>query len=135
MGYAVYEDHPAQALGVERWAGYGVPAVCDVEDCGVEINRGMGYRCEEWVSCIYDPETEEEVELEMEGCDLSFCIDHQGHPRHGDNVTPKPDTPAWQGFMLLHDSWANWRTENPEKVEIMRLTADLDAARILIEED
>lgn len=29
MGYALFDDREALAAGVTRWAGYGVPAVCD----------------------------------------------------------------------------------------------------------
>ena len=46
MGYQVYEDHWAKEYGVDRWAGYGVPAVCDFPDCTVKIDGGTDYRCE-----------------------------------------------------------------------------------------
>lgn len=100
MGYAVYEDSTARDRGVERWAGYGVPAVCDMPGCEVKIDRGMGYRCED----------------QEEGCGLQFCNEHLDHLTHGDNITPKPDTAEWVEWMLTDESWGQWRAENPERV-------------------
>lgn len=136
MGYAVYEDRAARDLGVERWAGYGVPAICDLPGCSAEIDRGMGYRCEEYTvyryfdadgeQCTSEDDWEDEREEQAEGCGLHFCSDHLDHGHgHGDDVTPKPDTYAWVDHMLTDDSWEGWRTENPEKTA--QLTAALAA--------
>lgn len=116
MGYQVYEDRAARDLGVERWAGYGVPAICDHPECEAEIDRGFSYRCGE------DDEA---------GCGLSFCASHlliggvdpemcirccEEEPP----FTPKPDTAEWESWMLTDDSWRTWRDENPERVAAMR---------------
>lgn len=118
MGYAVYEDFEARMRGVTRWAGYGVPAICDHPDCSAEINRGMGYRCEErWIE---DEGTGEEAR--EEGCMLFFCGEHSEiscSPEH-DDFTPKPDTQEWVEFILTDESWAQWRAENPKRVEWMK---------------
>lgn len=121
MGYAVYEDMAARDRGIERWAGYGVPAVCDWPDCDVEIDRGMGWRCEESVTYEWDEDLEVESEDVGEGCGLHFCGEHSGHETHGDDVIPKPDTPEWEDHMLSDESWEQWRGENPTRVEAMKL--------------
>ena len=111
MGYQVYEDSAARDLGVERWAGYGVPAVCDQPECAASIDRGLGYRCE--------------------SCGLSFCSSHLyiggGDPQMCQRCcdeeppfTPKPDTVEWERWILDTESWSQWRDENPERVETMR---------------
>lgn len=131
MGYQVYEDREARDFGVYRWAGYGVPAVCDAPHCDVEINRGLGYRCENYVRYeYYDAEGnitfggdwEDEVEIDEEGCHLNFCDEHSAHdtPGHTDETMPKPDTLEWVQHMLTDESWERWRSENPEKVAQMK---------------
>ncbi|WP_336633629.1 MULTISPECIES: hypothetical protein [unclassified Microbacterium] len=120
MGYQVYEDRAARDLGVERWAGYGVPAVCDHPDCAEAVDRGLGYRCGD-------------IGGEA-GCGLSFCSGHlhmdggatQKCERCRDEeppFTPKPDTAEWESWMLTDDSWAQWRAEHPDRVEQMRARA------------
>lgn len=120
MGYQVYEDRAARDLGVDRWAGYGVPAVCDEPECQAEIDRGFSYRCGE------DDET---------GCGLSFCSSHLyiggGDPQmcarccDGEEpFTPKPDTAEWESWMLTDDSWQEWRDEHPERAAAMRARAE-----------
>ena len=115
MGYQVYEDTDG------RWAGYGVPAVCDWPDCSAAIHRGLGYKCEENVTYTYD-ENEEETERIEPGCGLFFCEEHRyrtdEHMR--DDVVPKPDTAEWIEFMLTDDSWEQWRTEHRARVDQMR---------------
>jgi hypothetical protein len=120
MGYGVYED----PFTAGRWAGYAVPAECDVADCHVKIDRGMGYRCETYQrydldlededSPNYDPEYDGE---EVEGCNLHFCSAHLDHDIHGDDVVPKPDSLEWRRWQLHHESWAEWREHNPDIVE------------------
>ncbi|MBC9927198.1 hypothetical protein [Leucobacter sp. cx-169] len=127
MGYATYEDRPAGKLGVERWAGYAVPAVCDVPSCENVINRGMDYRCEEFVTYgEEDPVTFEEPEIVRPGCQLHFCDAHQEHSVHGDGVTPKPDTDEWVRYLLSDPEASVWRYENPDRVA--KLQARIDAA-------
>ncbi len=146
MGYAVYEDQPARALGVERWAGYGVPAVCDVAGCKTRIDRGMDYRCETYIVYIDvdtdgnpcaedDPNWADEVDEEHEGCQLHFCAQHGDHSVHGDDVTPKPDTSEWIAFMLSDESWADWRTENSEKTKQMRAALAAEKGQTHDEDD
>lgn len=124
MGYAVYEDHTAKALGVERWAGYGVPAICDIPDCKTTINRGMDYRCETFWRDHLNEETGDQTESEEQGCGLHFCHNHLNHDQHHTNgITPKPDTPTWIHHMLNDDSWETWRTENPDKTHALTTAA------------
>jgi len=136
MGYAVYEDRAARDRGVDRWAGYGVPAVCDFADCTELIARGMGFRCEEYTTWRYattDGEeltaeefedrgeaSDQEIEEQQEGCGLHFCGAHSDHETHGDSVTPKPDVPEWEQHMLTDDSWAPWRAANPDRTAAMK---------------
>lgn len=111
MGYAVYEDRPALDYGVERWAGYGVPAVCDYPECDTEIDRGMGFRCSENA-------------MGKKSCEMHFCPEHlYDHKSHKHSV-PKPDTAEWEAHVLADESWAEWRDQNPEKVASMRARAD-----------
>lgn len=123
MGNAVYEDEAARDLGVTRWAGYGVPALCDEPDCAAEIDRGLGYRCGDARDGF--------------GCGLSFCSEHLWYsPRDGEPqmcqrccdseepVEPKPDTAEWEQHMLTDESWAQWRDEHPAATAAMRARAD-----------
>lgn len=115
MGYAVYRDPEDSS----RWAGYGVPAECDMPDCTTRIDRGMGYRCEEHV--FYDEDDEgDETEREEPGCELHFCEKHLYDPEDHENVTPKPDSIEWLRHMLTDDSWADWRRENPDETAAHR---------------
>lgn len=107
MGYQVYPQG-------SRWAGYGVPAECDQEGCGREINRGLGYMCGEGFS-----EPDEYGYEDTRGCDMFFCEDHRYEHDCG-NVVGKPDSLEWEAFMLTDESWELWRAENPAKVEAMR---------------
>lgn len=119
MGYAVYEDRDARDLGIERWAGYGVPAVCDAPTCTAEIDRGLAYKCESDTRYDIEEETGVESETEVEGCGLYFCGSHQAHGNH-EGAVPKPDTPEWNAHLLTDDSWQEWRDLNPEKVAKLR---------------
>lgn len=125
MGYSVYEDRDAHDHGVSRWAGYGVPAVCDWPTCSTEINRGLGFKCERRYI-----ETEDGEEIEEDGCGLYFCIEHLALgcvPEH-DGFTPKPDTAEWEQWMLTDESWEPWREEHPEVVAQLRQRHDLEKA-------
>lgn len=125
MGYAVYMDADARDAGVTRWAGYGVPGICDYPTCSREINRGLGFKCERRYV-----EGDGGEELEVEGCGLYFCLDHlpAGCPDGHDTFTPKPDTAEWVQWMLTDESWETWRQENPETVAQLRQRHQLEAA-------
>lgn len=102
-----------------RWnrdVGYGVPAQCDHPDCNKDIDRGLGY------VCGGDPYGGEH------GCGLFFCGEHQVYAEHAgkflcercaqqqDPFEAKPDTREWINWKLTHDSWQQWRDENPNTV-------------------
>lgn len=118
MGYAVYEDPETKG----RWAGYGVPAECDMPGCNIEIDRGLGYKCESghadedaWED---QDEDERDPEFEDYGCGLYFCESHD-YPigDSHDKLTPKPDTLEWVHHILTDESWDQWRAENPALVD------------------
>lgn len=114
----------------ENWKrdiGYGVPATCDHPGCGKTIDRGLPY------VCGGEPYGGEH------GCGLYFCDDHLLLPmdggasqvcdrcHDGDNpFEPTPDRPEWIRHKLTHESWKQWRDENPE--EVAALTKALEAA-------
>lgn len=119
MGYEVYE------VG-KRFGGYGVPAICEHPGCNKEIDRGMAY------ACGGEPFSEL-------GCDRYFCGKHLEYhefntgygSREGLSVCKrcaqrkkpfpyKPEHPDWVNHILTHDSWAEWRKENPEKVKELK---------------
>lgn len=113
MGYAVYDD----LTGLDRFAGYGVSAYCDFPGCDVKIDRGMGYRCEMYWDYEYDEDTEDEVEVALEGCGLHFCEKHLFHTTHGDVEWDGREHLEWLRWQLYARSWAEWREQNPKKVE------------------
>lgn len=110
MGYAVYFDN--------RWAGYGVPAECDMPDCHTLIDRGLGYKCEETSDSFEDPETGIETQFALGGCGLFFCSEHLYLDCLVDHVgvEPKDELPAFMLFQLTDESWAQWRVEEPRQV-------------------
>ena len=123
MGYGVYEEP-----GNGRWAGYMVPAKCDSPGCEAEIDRGLGWKCEEHV----DTEPGSGDEVVLEGCGLFFCGDHLYDASSHHTATPKPDTAEWMAWQLVHESWQQWRDDRPERVATMRelvTEADLEKAR------
>jgi hypothetical protein len=124
MGYSIYFDSRRN-----RDLGYGVPAVCDHPDCENEINRGLSYLCGD------QPYTGGE-----HGCSLYFCGEHKSYHttviggdehdcdvpncqlcercQHGlTEFDMKPDTKKWMQWKLSHESWQQWRDENPQEVE------------------
>jgi hypothetical protein len=129
MGYQVYEDIPARDYGVRRWAGYGVPAICDFAECEAEIDRGMGYRCEEYTRytyfdehsnpCAVTDDWDDEREEQVVGCQLHFCEEHSEHSTHKGSI-PKPDTAEWVAWMLADESWTEWRSDNPSMVAALQ---------------
>lgn len=100
-----------------RDVGYGVPAVCDHPDCNASIDRGLSFVC-----CGSQPYGGKD------GCGLYFCYDHhvgqKGECERCEGgekpFEPKADTPEWINHKLTDDSWAQWRTENPEQVATLR---------------
>ena len=112
------------AIGYEngRDIGYGVPAVCDKPGCNAQIDRGISYCCGDYATDY--------------GCGLYFCTAHLAHriPRGSDMVVqicprciryrppydPKPDVADWIRHKLTHESWSQWRQENPDEVENMK---------------
>ena len=129
MGYQVYEDSKTG-----RWAGYGVPAECDRPDCATKIDRGLAYRCEDhghWrplLGVVHSGQTgipipKIEVEwvwVEEEGCGLFFCPTHLPNLALHYGILPKGESPEWLHYILTHESWAQWRKENPDKVKEYR---------------
>lgn len=123
MGYAVYDQGT-------RWAGYGVPAECDHPDCTTAIHRGLDYRCDEWIEWKYflegvevsgDGDWDNEVEIERDdGCGFFFCEQHSDHPGHSQvKVMGKPDSAEWVAHILTDESWAQWRRENPSRLNAL----------------
>ena len=126
MGYQVYEDSKTG-----RWSGYGVPAECDRPDCATKIDRGLAYRCEDhghWrplLGVVHSGQTgipipKIEVEwvwVEEEGCGLFFCPTHLPNLALHYGILPKGESPEWLHYILTHESWAQWRKENPDKVK------------------
>jgi hypothetical protein len=101
-----------------RDIGYGVKCYCDHPQCWAEIDRGLSYVCG---SEPYGGE---------HGCGLYFCCHHLRHIRHGVSLCPrcarykppfkpKDDHRDWAWHKLRHDSWAQWRIENPDKAKAL----------------
>lgn len=92
----------------QRDIGYGVPAFCDHPGCGEEINRGLGYRCED----------------ENCGCSKFYCLTHR-YARHTHDAPPSRVHPLWRNHLLTDNSWRLWRLANPERVAVLRAEVDL----------
>lgn len=110
MGWAVGFDS-----NHDRDVGYGVPAVCDHPECNERINRGLSYVCG---NDVYGGER---------GCGLFFCSEHRSGDglcecceKGVDHFQLKPDVSDWIDWKLTDESWAQWRSENPEKVLAMQ---------------
>lgn len=131
MGYQVYRVGKRTEPGY-RYGGYGVPAYCEFPSCEEEIDRGVSFACGDEPFSEY-------------GCDRYFCSKHKrwgawdeenekwcdceddcDHEFHhycdrclsGDDSFPyKPEHPEWVYHVLNHESWGEWRKENPEMVE------------------
>lgn len=115
MGYSIGDEWTTKGW---RARGYGVPAWCDFPGCKTEIDRGLAYKCEEYVHYeeVFDEEGDlvEEQEIEDEGCGLYFCSEHEGcgESHFVIGVLP-PEHPTWIKHVLKDESWAKWREENP----------------------
>jgi hypothetical protein len=112
-----------------RDVGYGVPCTCEYPACKKKIDRGLAYVCGDF------PGSDEF------GCSGYFCYKHlsyykddqgKGHqacdrcchnytlPEDFDYKTEwlpeyprKPDIEEWQHWKLVHESWEEWRLEQP----------------------
>lgn len=96
VGYAVYFVNNTQ-----RWQGYVVPGICDKPGCDNRIDYGLGYKCEDG------------------DCWLCFCEDHSNLNRHKkkhNKISPKINLPEWDSWMLMEESWRQWRDEYPDLV-------------------
>lgn len=107
MGYGLYWEYG-------RWQGYGVPAYCDYPGCHEEVDRGLGYRHEE------DQEMPPQV---------FCCAKHSNTPLDSFEVESK-EHPEWLRWVLTHDSWEQWRQENPETVREYREMLEAQGERI-----
>lgn len=118
MGYSIGTGRNGRDIG------YGVPAICDSPKCSKRIDRGMSYCCGGY------------GQSDM-GCGLYFCSDHlyyhkfRGEEnytdfcirciRHRMPYEPKPDILEWVAWKLYDESWKEWREENKEKVERLKI--------------
>lgn len=74
----------------------------------------------------FDDEGELLEVVEDSGCGWFFCSDHSYDAEtHVRVTTAKPDCDEWVLHLLGHESWAEWRAQNPDavlKYEIRVLT-------------
>lgn len=94
----------------KRDIGYGVPAYCDHPGCGAEIDRGLSFVCKA------------ERPYGGSGCGRYYCPEHStgfGKCKHPKDAPLSPDHPDWIAHKLTHESWQQWRDENPEEVARM----------------
>ena len=110
----------------DRDIGYGVPAYCDHPDCNEEIDRGLSFVCGG------------EPYGGSEGCGLYFCRKHldcdinesesvmpqlcERCIKNLEPFNPSPEHPEWIEWKLTHESWQQWRDENPEAVKQLQAT-------------
>ena len=100
----------------DRDIGYGVPSICDHPECHEEIDRGLGYVCG---NDVFGGE---------DGCGLFFCENHRVNLKGQcqrcnegkEPFEPKPDVKQWKDWKLTHESWSQWREENPDEVEKLK---------------
>jgi hypothetical protein len=126
MGWSVGAD-----LDHDRHRGYGVPAWCDAyaKGCREVIDRGLGYACDAYEHYYVTDEEGEEIEVEFDNLDhpIFVCGDHTCKDVDEDNLPP--EHPEWLEHVLTDESWEQWRTENPEKVD--KYQASLETQRNL----
>lgn len=131
MGYAIYQMNG-------RDCGYGVPAICEHPGCNENIDRGMGYCCGSapdseqgchmyfcgkhlfYVSRINEDGEEEHSTQLCEICSLNFKLGDDNYKLHAALFPEKPDTEEWCHWKLEHESWQEWRDNNPEDVKKLR---------------
>lgn len=132
MGYQVYRVK--KTSGGYRFAGYGVPAICEHPDCNKEIDRGMSYACggepfsdfgcdryfcEAHLHYTGIDETKGAICRHRNDCDcesVQLC-DKCRDPKSKGYYPYKEETKEWCRHVLKDASWKEWRDENPEMVE------------------
>lgn len=137
MGYAIYQMNG-------RDCGYGVPAVCEQPDCNEEIDRGMAYCCggapdsEHGCNMYFcaahlyfgapfeDGSTHQVCEICFLNRKLDAIDPDGGWKLHAATYPEKPDVEEWCHWKLDHESWEQWRSENPK--EVTKLKAVVKAA-------
>jgi hypothetical protein len=126
MGYQIYQ------VG-NRWGGYGVPCVCEFPTCKKRIDRGISYACGgepfSELGCdryfcekhrqytYFDPEQDDGICKHEDDCE---CETAEVCERCAKNEQPfpyKPEVKSWVRHLLKHESWAEWRKKNPQKVK------------------
>lgn len=132
MGYGVYERNG-------RFQGYSVPAFCDHSGCLNEIDRGMGYACcenpnhtqhcggfyceEHRYNYIYEDELEDMDDEELEALKLDRddkAEEDDGIIRCNHGEIEQKEHPNWVNHVEAHESWSEWRLENPTKLEELK---------------
>jgi len=126
MGYQVYRIH--KDIGNYRFAGYGVPAICEHPNCNEEIDRGMAF------ACGGEPNSER-------GCDRYFCSKHlifhtfnlngerkclqvcERCDKYKKPFPYKEEHKDWVEHVLKDESWEDWRKEekNEKVIEYSKL--------------
>lgn len=101
-----------------RFVGYGVPAFCDHPKCTAQIDRGLAYVC-----CNQEPYGGDR------GCGLYFCEKHStgfegrcmrcARSRPTPYTITKPEHPVWLKHLINDESWADWRREDPDRLEAL----------------
>lgn len=131
MGYAVYD------VG-NRKGGYGVPCYCEHPECNEEIDRGMSFACGDApfseVGCdrYFCEKHRSYTGFKMDGsmypdyicdhedgekCDCFFASVCEKCATGQAEFPYKPEHPGWVYHLLHHESWSEWRKNNPEEVE------------------
>ncbi len=126
MGYAIYQMNG-------RDCGYGVPAVCDYPKCREEIDRGMAYCCggapDSEQGChlyfcsshlLYVEFINDNKEYEMspqvcDTCAIALKIGGDNYKLWPAGYKPKKDSLKWVIWKIYHESWQQWRDENPRE--------------------
>jgi hypothetical protein len=126
MGYGIYK------VG-RRWGGYDVPAICEHPDCDKEIDRGMSYACggepfseigcdmyfcEKHTEMVGFDECNEPCKHD-EDCDCEFVEVCERCAKGELSFDYKPEHPVWVRHLLKDESWAEWRKENPDEVNVL----------------
>jgi hypothetical protein len=135
MGWAVGERDG-------RHIGYGVPAECEQPECRVDIDRGLDFACGGGVTGKYenncgrffchghlyyvavvdgelvlDDDLTEEQRFDD---DLEWVAVCARCATRKDPFPMKPDSREWAIHVLNDISWAEWREDNPQRVNAMR---------------
>lgn len=139
MGYAVY-GHRAYN---DRFAGYGVPALCDFPGCDEKIHRGVSFACgnDPDATCgkyfcgkhlQYEPSNLKIEDLEQwyKKADSEEETTWPRCPRCADEQWDTPEYPQkaeleeWIEFVLTDESWAEFLDTHPGIEEDWRRSDD-----------